>query len=76
MPQLDTILFFPQLCWFFLFFYLFYVLIVQVICPILLISQKVGTLKNINHLRSIIFLEYVNVNISYLQKKNFNKINY
>lgn len=73
MPQTDIILWFPQLCWFFLFFFLFYVFIVQVICPTLFISQKLGLMKNTNHLKSIIFLEYININTLYTRKKIFNK---
>lgn len=74
MPQLDTVLFFPQLCWFFLFFYLFYVLIIQVASPLIFISKKLAILKNINHLKSIVFLEYINVNTLYLRKKIFNQL--
>jgi hypothetical protein len=74
MPQLDTVLFFPQLCWFFLFFILFYVLIIQVASPLIFISKKLAILKNINHLKSIVFLEYINVNTLYLRKKIFNQL--
>ena len=74
MPQLDIVIWFPQLCWFFLFFFLFYVLIIQIVSPIIFISQKLAILKNINHLKSIVFLEYINVNILYLRKAIFNRI--
>lgn len=74
MPQLDIVLWFPQLCWFFVFFFLLYVLIIQVISPIIFISQKLTVLKNISHLKSIVFLEYINVNTLYLRKKIFNQI--
>ena len=74
MPQLDILLWFPQLCWFFLFFFLFYVLLVQTLCPLLFISQKLNILKLNNHYKSIGFLEYINVNMLYSRKKIFNKL--
>jgi len=67
MPQLDNITWFPQILWLVIIFFVLYTILLQNYNPICFKSQNLRFLKVKKHKNSILFYDYMNVEILYTQ---------
>ena len=74
MPQLDQITCFPQVCWAIITFLVLYVLLLKNFSPIVFKSRRLRQTKINQHYDSIIFFDYINVEILHHQWFSLRKI--
>jgi len=74
MPQLDQVTWFSQICWLVLIFLVLYVFILKDFAPTLYITKKIREKKTGLHENSILFYDYLNVEVLYNRWSLFKKI--
>jgi hypothetical protein len=74
MPQIDIILWFPQVCWAIATFLMVYVVVIKSLNPIIFKSRRLRQSKVNQHYDSILFFDYINVEILYHQWFSLRKI--
>lgn len=74
MPQIDQINWFPQVCWTIIAFLLVYVVVIKSLSPVIFKSRRLRQSKINQHYDSILFFDYINVEILYHQWFSLRKI--
>jgi hypothetical protein len=74
MPQLDSVTWFPQILWLIIIFFVLYSLLLQNYSPLCFKNKILRSLKIKKHYDSIIFYDYMNVEMLYKQWFFFKKL--
>jgi|KNS12Surf_metaT_2_FD_contig_61_5703716_length_962_multi_2_in_0_out_0_2 hypothetical protein len=74
MPQLDSVTWFPQILWLIIIFFVLYSVLLQNYSPLCFKNQNLRSLKIKKHYNSIIFYDYMNVEMLYKQWFFFKKL--